>query len=284
MMPPSSDQPACVPLPAGEACLYEHPYRVFDDVFCIRACNASPMSFEGTNTWVVHPAGASACAVIDPATDEAAHWGAIEALAASRGARIGEVLLTHGHPDHAQGAQAFAEKHHARYLARKDGLLVEGDLLLCAGALKARVVPLAGHSGDSVGIVLPRDKALFSGDTFFSRGWTVITKPDGSLADYFATLDRIEALVRQGAVCTVLPGHREVMDAVTVLRRLGEYRTHRLERLDEVRAAHERLGSWDVDALVAAVYTDLDNPVLIRAATMSLACQIEYLKQNEEPC
>lgn len=266
-------------LPEGDACVRETPYRVFDDVFCIRANNPSPMAFEGTNTWIVHPRGASSCAVIDPGHDSAEHIAAIEAFARTRGARISEIAITHGHPDHVSGAEELLRKHGARLLSREKGTLCDGPVALCDGAAKAHALSLPGHSSDSMALLLEEDAALVSGDIFFSRGWSVIPAPDGELGAYFDTLGRIRSLIERGEVRVVLPGHREVMDGGFALSRLDEYVEHRKRRLDEVRIAMERVGSRDVETLARQVYADVANPKLYEAALMSLTSQVAYLNR-----
>ena len=261
-------------------CAYETPYRVFDDVFCIRARNASPMAFEGTNTWIVHPAGAEACAVVDPGHDDEEHLVAIEGFVRSRGADIAEVVVTHAHPDHVAGVDSLVRSHGSRVLSKADSTLDDGAVFLCGGEVRAHAISLPGHSSDSVALLLDDDRALISGDIFFSRGWSVIPSPDGDLAAYFDTLSRIRALLERGVVGAVLPGHREAMDASFALGRIDDYVEHRLKRLDEVRRAMEEIGSCDVEVVARHVYADVEDECLYEAAKMSLAAQIDYLNEK----
>ncbi len=261
-------------------CAYETPYRVFDDVFCIRARNASPMAFEGTNTWIVHPAGAEACAVVDPGHDDDEHLVAIEDFVRSRGADIAEVVVTHAHPDHVAGVDSLVRSHGSRVLSKADSTLDDGAVFLCGGEVEAHAISLPGHSSDSVALLLDDDRALISGDIFFSRGWSVISSPDGDLAAYFDTLSRIRALLERGVVGAVLPGHREAMDASFALGRIDDYIEHRLKRLDEVRRAMEEAGSCDVEIVARHVYADIEDECLYEAAKMSLAAQIDYLNEK----
>ena len=77
---------------------------------CVLAPNPSPMTLEGTNTWLLAEPGSSTCVVVDPGPDLPAHLAAVEAAAAAAGLRVALVLLTHGHPDHAEGAGRFARR------------------------------------------------------------------------------------------------------------------------------------------------------------------------------
>jgi glyoxylase-like metal-dependent hydrolase (beta-lactamase superfamily II) len=91
------------------------------------------------------------------------------------------------------------------------------------------------------------------------------------LGDYLGSLDRLEAL----GPATVLPAHGPVLTSLEDVTR--EYRAHRLERLDQIRAALERLGrDASVAAVADAVYADV-GPSVRRAAEMSVAAQLHYL-------
>ncbi|MGO3226310.1 MAG: MBL fold metallo-hydrolase, partial [Agrococcus casei] len=92
--------------------------------------------------------------------------------------------------------------------------------------------------------------AVLTGDTVLGSGTTVIMHPDGSIADYFASLDRLEAL----GDLRVLPGHGDELPSIAAIAR--EYRNHRLERLDEVRDALATAGIRADDAAALATVAD----------------------------
>ncbi len=69
------------------------------------ADNPSPMTLDGTNTWVLRAPGSSPCVVIDPGLDDEAHLRRVAAHST-----VAHVLLTHGYPDHAEGARRLAER------------------------------------------------------------------------------------------------------------------------------------------------------------------------------
>src|SRR5256885_6685073 len=75
---------------------------------CVLAGNPGPMTLDGTNTWVLLAPGATRAIVVDPRPDDVTHLGAVSAAVSSAGARIGLVLLTHGHADHSAGAGSLA--------------------------------------------------------------------------------------------------------------------------------------------------------------------------------
>ena len=76
---------------------------------CVLAPNPGPMTLEGTNTWLLVEPGASLAVVVDPGPDLAAHHEAVLGAAEELGSHVGLVLLTHGHPDHAEGAATLAD-------------------------------------------------------------------------------------------------------------------------------------------------------------------------------
>ena len=81
------------------------------------------------------------------------------------------------------------------------------------------VVTTPGHTSDSVSFLLPAECAVLTGDTILGRGTTVVAWPDGELAAYLASLERLEALCGSGAVARILPGHGpHLPDAGAVLR------------------------------------------------------------------
>lgn len=237
------------------------------------ADNPSPMTLDGTNTWLLRSPGSGSCLVIDPGPDDPAHLNAVAAAAGS----VAEILLTHGHPDHASGAAAFRDLTGAPVRAldpaqRLGGEgLGEGDVVAAAG-VEVRVLATPGHTSDSLCFVV--GDAVLTGDTVLGRGSTVVAHPDGRLADYLTSLRRLEDLGTR----TVLPGHGpELPDLAAVTR---AYLAHREERLAQVRAALDTLGPDATSrAVVETVYADVD-PVLWPAAEWSVRAQLDYLRAS----
>lgn len=251
----------------------------------VRADNPSPMTLEGTNTWVLVEPGSRGAIVVDPGPNDASHRDAVIAAATGAGARdISLVLLTHGHPDHAEGAQRLAAQVGAPVRAASaalcsagESVLIDGETALVEG-LHVEVLATPGHTADSVCFVVGADSALLTGDTVLGRGATVIAKPDGRLADYLTTLHRLRALVDTRPLRVVLPGHGPVVDDPAGL--LGRYLSHREERLGQVRAAAAT--ATTVDEIMQAVYGDV-APALAFAARWSLLAQLDYLRESGEP-
>jgi glyoxylase-like metal-dependent hydrolase (beta-lactamase superfamily II) len=154
--------------------------------------------------------------------------------------------------------------------------LADGDVLRLGG-LQVRVVATPGHTADSISFALPADGALLTGDTVLGRGTTVVAHPDGELAAYLASLERMADLTGGGAVTTILPGHGPVVPDAAAM--VAFYRVHRRERLDQVRQAlADGAGSEDdpVEGVLWRVYADVPREVW-PAARLSIRAQLDYL-------
>jgi glyoxylase-like metal-dependent hydrolase (beta-lactamase superfamily II) len=249
---------------------------------CVLAPNPSPMTLNGTNTWLIAEPGSASALVVDPGPDDEAHLRRVLGQAAAAGQRVARIVLTHGHLDHSAGAAQLAALTGAPVLAldpafrQGRGDLGPGDVLTDGGC-EVRVVAAPGHTADSVCLLLPADGALLTGDTVLGRGTTVIAQ-DGSLADYLATLDRLRALADAQQLRVLLPGHGPLLpDPAGVL---DFYIAHRQERLAEVRAALAA-GDRTGDEIVARVYADVDRS-LWPFARWSVQAQLAYLATNGE--
>ena len=241
---------------------------------CVLAPNPGPMTLDGTNTWVLMPPGGTEAIVIDPGPEHEGHLQAVADLVASRGAHVRETILTHAHLDHSAGAARFRELTGSRLrpVGRGHDDLADGSVVRVSG-LEIRVVATPGHTQDSLSFALAADHALLTGDTILGRGTTVVAHPDGELAAYLSSLAAIAALTGDGSITTILPGHGPVVPDAAAL--VAFYRTHRRERLEQVRQALAD-GAHDVEGVLARVYAEVPEEVW-PAARMSIAAQLEYL-------
>ena len=232
--------------------------------------NPSPMTLEGTNTWVLAEPGSGEVVVVDPGPLDEGHLQAVLTHVAGRGARVALTLLTHGHDDHAESADRWAELTDApvRAVGRGHDDLAAGEVLR-VGGLEVLVVPTPGHTADSVSFLLPAEQVLLTGDTVLGRGTTVVAYPDGDLTSYLASLERLRTLTGSGRATSIAPGHGPVVpDAAGTVE---HYWRHRHERLEQVRDAVERLradpapvaGADLADRVVQLVYADVPREVAL---------------------
>jgi glyoxylase-like metal-dependent hydrolase (beta-lactamase superfamily II) len=245
--------------------------------WCVLAPNPSPMTLDGTNTWVIAEPGASSVLVVDPGPDDEEHLRRVVDVASAGDRRVTQIVLTHGHPDHSAGAARFAELTGAPVGALDPAFRLGSEgfaagAVLDAGRCELRVVATPGHTADSLSLLLTADGALLTGDTVLGRGTTVIAS-DGSLGDYLRTLDELRSLADEAGLRVLLPGHGPLLsDPAGVL---DYYIAHRKERLDQVSAALAA-GARTPAEVVEIVYADVDRS-LWPAAEQSVRAQLDYL-------
>ncbi|WP_231336339.1 MBL fold metallo-hydrolase [Actinomadura graeca] len=257
---------------------------------CVLAPNPSAMTLDGTNTWIIGEPGAEEVVVVDPGPKDGAHLRRVVDIVASQGRHVGLVLLTHGHPDHAAGAEKFAGlaghgglggsgggRVKVRALDPRHRLgdegLSEGDVIT-TGGLELRVMETPGHTDDSLTFWLPADRAVLTGDTVLGYGTTVL---EGRLGDYLSSLDRLRAFSADRDAATILPGHGPKLDDPLAV--LDHYIDHRRERLAQVEAA-VAAGASTAREVVERVYADVDKS-LWPAAEWSVQSQLDYLRTRD---
>ena len=250
--------------------------------------NPGPFTFTGTCTYLV---GRGAVTVIDPGRESAPHLDAI--LAALKGERVAQILVSHTHKDHSPGARALAARtgapilgcapytpkpgaqpgldsaHDRAYAPARvlnDGERVEGD----DHTLTAVATP--GHAANHLAFALEEERALFSADHVMAWATTIVAPPDGSMRDYMASLDRLRAR----ADVVYWPGHGgPVNDPQRYVRAL---RHHRRQREAAILTRLEA-GDRTVPTMVARIYEGLD-PRLAQAAGLSLLAHLEDLAER----
>ena len=263
--------------------------RVSPLVRRIVAGNGGPYTFTGTCSYVV---GTGRVAIIDPGPQISAHQDAL--LAAVAGETVTHIVVTHTHMDHSPGARVLKEAtgapivgcspHRAsRPLAEgetdamegsgdlahaPDHVMVQGERISGPGwTLEALATP--GHTANHLAFVLPEERALFSGDHVMGWSTTIVGPPDGSMADFMASLDKL-----RGRDDTIYwPGHGgPVREPQRFVRQLV---THRRMRESSI-LGRLREGDRAIPQIVAAIYPAL-NPALVRAAGLSVFAHLEDL-------
>ncbi len=234
-----------------------------DWVSHFRAPNPGPMTLDGTNTWVLDSGSDDGLLVVDPGPLIDEHLRTVADAGRVRG-----VLLTHRHPDHAEGLDRFAELTGAGTVNPNPGEPMRH------GGFTVHTIPTPGHTADSVSFhVEGAQPAVFTGDTILGRGSTSVLWPDGNLGDYLDSLSRLESL---GSI-PILPGHGPVRpDCASTC---AIYLRHRRQRLDQVRRALEA-GADSALEVVEVVYADVDKS-LWPAAEATVMAQLAYLQDSD---
>jgi glyoxylase-like metal-dependent hydrolase (beta-lactamase superfamily II) len=232
------------------------------------APNPGPYTGPGTNTWLLD--AGPVVVVIDPGPDDDVHLEAITRKLA--GATIGVVLVTHSHPDHLPLAARLAAPHHALVLRYPE---LADEEVVRSGNLNLTALHTPGHSSDHLAFWMDSDRVVFTGDLVLGRGSSMVTYPEGDVAAYLRSLERLEALRPR----TLFPGH---WDPVTdAMAKLEEYRLHRLEREAQV-LAEVRRGPGTAAELTRRVYGPDLGDDLLAAAEMTLRAHLKKLLDDGE--
>jgi len=249
--------------------------RLDDVTSVVLAPNPSPMTLEGTNTYLVGAAGTGAVVVVDPGPDDADHRAAVDAAARERDVAIGAVVLTHHHPDHAEaagwavqwGAPLWA---FAPHLVPGDARAMTDGATVRVGGTTIEAFHTPGHASDHLCLRVRETGAVLTGDHVLGRGTTVVAWPDGDMTAYIASLRRLATLP-----ATVLyPGHGPALrDPARVI---AGYLAHREERERQVLDALAA-GDRTPGAIVARVYADVDA-ALHPAAERSVRAHLDKLE------
>lgn len=262
------------------------PEAVAPGVLRLIAPNPGPLTFRGTNCYLV---GGGPAVLVDPGPDDPAHVASLLAVLAPGG--LSHILVTHAHRDHSGAAPAIALATGAPVLAAgragpsrelsseesfDDGIdrtfspdrrLADGEVI-GTPAGRFRVVATPGHAADHLAFVLD-ERLVFSGDHVMGWSTAVVVPPDGSMADYMRSLDRLGAEPAR----LYLPGHGDAIEDGPA--RCAELATHRRAREAAILAA-ATAGAASVEQIVTAVYVGLD-PALRPAAAASVRAHLEKL-------
>jgi glyoxylase-like metal-dependent hydrolase (beta-lactamase superfamily II) len=218
----------------------------------IVAPNPGMMTGPGTNTYLV---GIDEIIVVDPGPDDAAH---LDSIAGCGGDRIRWIVCTHTHPDHSPGVAGLKARTGAEVRAfdSRDGLeidvpMADGDSIE-ATEFVLRALHTPGHASNHLCFLLEQERMVFSGDHVMDGSTVVISPPDGDMAVYLQSLERLRALRRK--LKTIAPGHGHIIE--DPMARVDAYIAHRLEREAQVLAALQA-GPTTIDAIVADLYADV---------------------------
>ena len=253
----------------------------------ILAPNPSPFTYTGTQT---HLVGTTDVAVIDPGPDDAAHVAAL--VRAIAGRPVTAIVITHTHRDHSPAARALKEATGAPIVGcaplaledlgpradasfdadyAPDRVLADGESVSGHGwTLTAIATP--GHTSNHLAFALPETKALFSGDHVMGWSTTIVSPPDGDMAAYMASLEKL--MHRDDRL--YYPAHGDPVENPRRLVRgmIG----HRKQREGQIlRLLRE--GARPIPALVELMYVGID-PRLFPAAERSVLAHLIDLRDR----
>lgn len=276
----------------------------------VLAPNPSPMTGEGTNSYLV---GGRDLVAIDPGPDDAGHLDRLVELSggAIRYVLVTHAHEDHapGARDLADRCGAVVLGPSPRDGFAPDAVLADGDVVAVPG-WRLEVLATPGHSVDHLCYVLDPDgspdrlgpigpalpggtgagdagsppaprraalgggrRLLFSGDHVLGGTPSVVAAPDGDMATYLDSLERLIGL--DPPIDRIAPGHGPVLDEPRVV--LREYVAHRLAREAQVAEALARLGPATPSELAAAVYPRGLPAGLVQASRLQVWAHLRKL-------
>ncbi|MEZ5655717.1 MAG: MBL fold metallo-hydrolase [Sphingobium sp.] len=235
----------------------------------VLAPNPSPFTYSGTQSYVI---GRDDVAVVDPGPADDAHLDALIAAIGSRPVRA--ILCTHTHRDHSPAAGPLAALTGAPVIgcapltldddgpradAAFDAEYRPDDILLDQAHVAGdgwTIVAVAtpGHTSNHLCYELREEKALFTGDHVMGWSTSVVSPPDGDMADYMRSLQKL--LGRDDAI--YYPAHGEAVEAPQRLVRgmMG----HRKSREGQIkRQLDAETEGKSIMAMVAEMYKGVDK-------------------------
>jgi glyoxylase-like metal-dependent hydrolase (beta-lactamase superfamily II) len=255
----------------------------------IVARNPGPFTYKGTGTYVV---GQGEVAVIDPGPDLAEHVDAL--LAGLEGEAVTHILVTHTHRDHspaakavkaATGAPTYGFGPHAGGERGEQGseeggdwdfvpdIVVHDGEEIAGGSWRFEAVHTPGHTSNHLCFALPEAGILFSGDHVMGWSTSVIAPPDGNMAAYMASLDKL--LGRRDSVYWPTHGPQIAEPA----RHVRAFVAHRREREAGILECL-KAGCETIPAIVERLYAGL-NPALRGAAGRSVLAHLIDLMDRD---
>jgi len=263
--------------PLGRLPLFERHDEITSRVL---APNASHMTLDGTNTYVLGHPGSGCALVVDPGPDDDSHLANVERALADIDAACELIVVTHGHLDHSEAAAKWARLFGCGVAAAAPlcrdvkAVVIEEGLRLAAGGISLEVIETPGHCADHIALRLPTG-AVLCGDQVLGRGTSVVAWPEGDLVAYLESLRKLMDLGPEA----LFPGHGPALtqDPSAVLSYYAEHRAFRERQVLQSLAR----GPASVEDLVRDIYCDVDR-VLWHAAGLSTRAALEKLVRERK--
>ena len=237
-------------------------------VLRVTAGNGSMMTGPGTNSYFIGAPGSDDWALLDPGPDDTAH---VQALLAAAPGRITRILVTHTHKDHSPAAAQIAQASGAATFGQvaahpewqdtafqPQHVLQGGERLVLGQGVTLRAIHTPGHASNHLCYLLEEEKLLFTGDHLMQGSTVVINPPDGDMAVYLQSLEKL----LDEDLDWLAPGHGFLIDQPhAVVRQTIKHRLGREAKVLAALTAQAATAPAAEAALLATVYADTPLPL-----------------------
>ena len=224
----------------------------------ITAPNPGVFTGGGTNTYLV---GREDLTLIDPGPNIKEHIDEIIRVGKNK---IKRILVTHTHTDHSPAALPISKVLDVPMYGRlidgesswEDETFIPDVILNDADIIKTdeytlEVIHTPGHASNHLCFLIKELNCLITGDHIMDGSTVVIGPPDGNMADYLESLNK---LFKYKIDC-LAPGHGNFMyEPKKVIESIIR---HRLSREAKVLRRLEDVRDIDLESLTAIVYDDV---------------------------
>ena len=280
---------------------FNPPSGISEDIYPnlkrIIAPNPSPMTFWGTNTYIL---GTNELAIIDPGPAVQSHFDAIMS-SLNKNQSITHILITHSHIDHSPLAKQLSERTSAPILAFgesssgkstimtnlknldggegidydfKPDITLNDNQILKNKEWCIKSLHTPGHMGNHLCFSWEGESILFSGDLVMGWATSMVSPPDGDLTDF---MNSIKSLKLRSPYKLFFPGHGAPIENPSL--RLQELYEHRKKREREILLALE-IGLATISEITESVYADLDKRLITAAKRNVLAHLIDLTSRK----
>ena len=280
---------------------FNPPSGISEDIYPnlkrIIAPNPSPMTFWGTNTYIL---GTNELAIIDPGPAIQSHFDAIM-NSLNKNQSITHILITHSHIDHSPLAKQLSERTSAPILAFGDSSTGKSAIMANLKNLEGgegvdydfkpdvtlndnqilknkewciKSLHTPGHMGNHLCFSWEGENILFSGDLVMGWATSMVSPPDGDLTDF---MNSIKSLKLRSPDKLFFPGHGAPIENPSL--RLQELYEHRKKREREILSALET-GLATISEITESVYADLDKRLITAAKRNVLAHLIDLTSRK----
>ena len=277
---------------------------IFKNLRIITAPNPGPMTYFGTNTYIL--GSGSGLAIIDPGPNCEKHYKVLKSILEVE--KASHIIVTHSHLDHSSIAKRLSKEFSipifahgnpkgarsefmkkimksSKNIGGLEGLDLDfiPDVFLLGGEIimgnnwNLEVLYTPGHLSDHLSFSLKEEGIIFSGDLVMGWTSTLISPPHGDVGHYYSSLNKL--LNRPEDL--YFPGHGEkINNARSYVTNLKKHKLNREKQILRILYKEDA----NSDQIAQKIYKNLPDSLVRAGARNVLAHLINLLERNLVVC